>query len=152
MRSAVLRSRLAKRAVKGARGRVNGRVRVCVRREVMHVRMVVRVMVVGEARRARCVARARVPRVSPARTRLGQGQRGARPPVPALLHLRGASRGAAARAAPRARHCMATRLVPAPLLPSPALPRRHRATGAAATSALPHPSHLTPLHRHPSIR
>lgn len=133
MCSAELRRGLSKRAVYRAGSVLHV---VCVRVRVrmrMRVGMVMRVRVcdvaVRQAGRAG-VARAQVARAA---MMLGQRQRGARrPPVYALLHVRcgrgcrrgraGASRCAAARAAPRARQRMPPRLVRAPVL---ALAPRH---------------------------
>lgn len=126
MRSAVLRRGLPERAVHRARGVLRVLVRLV--RQVVRVRVRVRVRM----RRVR-VRRVRVPvrdarlvpgaQVACAPMVLRQRERRARrPPVPPLLHVRpgGASRRAAARAAPGQR--MPARLVRAPVV---TLPPRH---------------------------
>lgn len=151
MCGAVLRRWLSKRAVHWARGML----RVLRMWQVMGVRVLMRVrvvrmggMTVREPRRLRRVAGAQV---RCAAMVLRERQRRARwPPITTLLHVRprGASRRAAARAAPGARQRMPARLVLAPVV---ALAARH-----PFRSPLPFPlaSPLsgTPPAVHPLIR
>lgn len=133
---AVLRRGLPEGAVHRTAGRMRRVLRHMVR--VMLMRMPVRGVAVRDAGGVTRAEVRRTPMV------LGQRERRARrAPVAALLHLRArASRRPAARAPPRARHCMPPRVVRAPIV---ALAPRHPSRGMGLCGALA-------ARAHPNIR